>query len=84
MKKVLIWGESAYLGEIAYFGKWEISHLRYSLYRIDSSIRIGLFVYNFSKNFSDIKMFLVFLKCKIGEKLSSLLHYKIFLKIIKK
>ena len=46
MKKVLIWGESAYLGEIAYVGKWEISHLRYSLYGIDSSIRIGLFVYN--------------------------------------
>ena len=49
MKKVLIWGK------IAYFGKWEISHLRYSLYGIDSSIRIGLFLYNFPKNFSDIK-----------------------------
>ena len=37
------------LGTCAYFGKWRISHLGYSLYRTDSSIRIGLFVYNFRK-----------------------------------
>ena len=49
MGKVLIWGKSAY------FRKWRISNLRYSLYRIDSSIRIGLFVYNFPKKFSNLK-----------------------------
>ena len=49
LKNVLI------LGKCAYFGKWRISHLRYSLYRIDSSIRIGLFVSNFPKFFSDLK-----------------------------
>ena len=47
MGRVLIWGKCAY------FGKSRISHFRYSLYgrlyRIDSSIRIGLFVYNFRK-----------------------------------
>ena len=55
MKKMLIWGKSAY------FGIRRISHLSYSLYRIDSSIGIGIFVYNFRKNFFDLKMFLVFL-----------------------
>ena len=45
-KGVLNMGKSAYLGKSAFFGKWRILHLRYRLYRIDSSIRIGLFVYN--------------------------------------
>ena len=52
MRKVLISGKSAY------FAKLRISHLRYrsySLYRIDFSIRIGLFVFTFEKNFSDLK-----------------------------
>ena len=35
MEDVLIWGKCLF-GESAYFGKWRISHLRYSLYRIDS------------------------------------------------
>ena len=39
-------GKLLTLGKSAYFGKWKISHLRYSLYRIDSSIIIELFVYN--------------------------------------
>ena len=68
MRKVLIWGKSVY------FGKWRISHLRYNLYRIDSSIIIGLFVYNFRKKFSDSKnVFSIpsgFFSCDIGEKLS--------------
>ena len=37
------------LEKCAYFGKWSISHLRYSLYRIDSSIRIGLLFMIFEK-----------------------------------
>ena len=65
MRKMLIWGESAY------FGKWRISHPRYSLYRIDPSIRIELFVYNFRKIFSDFKnvssISSGFFVCKIGE-----------------
>ena len=32
-----------------------ISHLRYNLYGKDSSVRIGLFVFNFEKFFSDLK-----------------------------
>ena len=43
------------LGKCAYFGKWRISHHRYSLYRIDFSIRIGLFGYNLRKKISDLK-----------------------------
>ena len=39
MEKVLILRKSAYLE------KWRISHNRLSLYRIDSSIRTGFFVY---------------------------------------
>ena len=42
-KRVLI------LGKGAYYGKYRILHLRYSLYLIESCIRIGLFVYNFRK-----------------------------------
>ena len=63
MEKVLIWGRSAY------FGKWRISHLRYSLNCIDSSIKIGLFVFNYRKNFSGLKnvssIFSGFFVCKI-------------------
>ena len=51
MRQVLIWRKSAYLG------KWRISHLRYSLYRIDSRIRTALFVYYFRKKNSDLKCF---------------------------
>ena len=32
MRKVLIWRKSAY------YGKWRICHLRYSLYSIDSNV----------------------------------------------
>ena len=48
---MLILGNVLILGKCAYFGKLRISQLRYSLYRIDCSIRIVLFVYNFRKNF---------------------------------
>ena len=48
MRKVLI-------SEKVLISGWRISHIRYSLYRIDSSIKIRLFVYNFQKNFSDLK-----------------------------
>ena len=51
MRKVLIWRKSAYSE------KWRIPHIRESLYRIDSSIRIELFVYNFRKQFSNFKNF---------------------------
>ena len=68
MGKVLIWGKSAY------FWKWRISHLRYGLYRLDSSIRIGIFLNNFRKNFFCLKnvssISTVDFFCKIGEKLS--------------
>ena len=47
---MLIWGRRAH------FRKWGISHLRYSLYRIDFSFKIGLFVFNFRKFFSGINM----------------------------
>ena len=36
MGKVLIMGKELIWGKSAYFGKWWISHLRYSLYRITS------------------------------------------------
>ena len=51
MGNLLILGNVPILGKYAYFGKWRISHLRYSFYGIDSSIGIGLFVYNFRKIF---------------------------------
>ena len=47
-KRCAYYGKSAYLGKSAYFGKWRFSYLTYSLYRIDSSIRIELAIY-FSK-----------------------------------
>ena len=50
VKGVLIMRKSAY------FSKRRISHLRYSLYRIDFSFKIGLFVFNFRKFFSGINM----------------------------
>ena len=49
MKKVHIWRKSAF------YEKCRISHLRYSKFRIDSSIRTGFFVYYFRKVFSDLK-----------------------------
>ena len=49
MKKVLIWRKNAY------YEKCRISHLRYSKFRIDSSVRTGFFVYYFRKFFSDLK-----------------------------
>ena len=39
---MLTLGNVLILGKCASFGRWRISHLRYSLYSIDSSIRIGL------------------------------------------
>ena len=37
MGKVLIMGKELIWGKSAYFGKWWISHLKYSLYGIDST-----------------------------------------------
>ena len=39
---MLTLGNVLIFGKCASFGRWRISHLRYSLYSIDSSIRIGL------------------------------------------
>ena len=50
MRNVLILGNVFILENVIvlrkchYFGKWRISHVRYCLYNIDSSIRIGLFI----------------------------------------
>ena len=55
VRKVLIRRKSAYLG------KWRISNLRYSLYRKNSSIKNGLFVFIFRKKIFRLKkIFLVF------------------------
>ena len=45
-KRYAYYGKSAYLGKKCLFWKLIISHLRYSLSGLDSSTRIGLFVYN--------------------------------------
>ena len=45
----------AYNEKCARCEKWRISHLRYSLYSIDSSIRTGLFVYYFRKKIFCLK-----------------------------
>ena len=61
MGKVLIW-------------KWKISHLRYSLYCKDSSIKIETLYITFEEIFSDLKYVASissgFFVSKIGEKLS--------------
>ena len=54
-KRCAYYEKSAHLGKSVYFGKWRISHLRYSLYRKHSSIRIGLSVYNVRKKFLTYK-----------------------------
>ena len=66
-----------------YLGNWRISHRRYSLYRINFSIRIGLFGYNFRKLFSENRKNTFLSKLiKKSLKFSPILHN--FSKIIKK
>ena len=65
-----------YFWRSAYFGKWRISYIRYSLlHHIEFSIRIGRFVYNFQKKNLTWQMFLV---CLVEWK-SMLKEYRLFI-----
>ena len=82
-KKCPYFGKWAYFREMCLFEKWKISHLRYSLYRIDSSIIIGIFVYDFRKKIFWLKkIFPVFLPLwffvgKIRENMSEISKFSL-------
>ena len=50
----LLWKKCLFGEEVLILGSGEFRILG-TVYRIDSSIRIGIFVYNFRKMFSDLK-----------------------------
>ena len=50
-KRCAYFENCAYFGNCSYFGKWRIPLRSYSLCGIESSIKIGIFVYDFIKIF---------------------------------